>query len=80
MNDAKVASLSAQARRLAAATPDEKLRAAAEQRRIATELVRAGLRARFPGLDEEAIEFNRGELTFGSETWRMICERRQRRR
>jgi hypothetical protein len=78
MQDAKVACLDIQARRLAAATPDEKLRAAAEQRRITTELVRAGLRARFPGLSEEEIEFKRGELTCGSETWRMICERRQR--
>lgn len=80
MNDAKAASLSIHARRLAGASPDEKLRAAAEQRRISTELIRAGLRARFPDLGEEEIEFKRGELTFGAETWRMICERRQRRR
>ena len=50
MNPEKSAGLKNHARRLADASPDEKLRAAAEQRRISTELIRAGLRARFPDL------------------------------
>jgi hypothetical protein len=65
--------------RLRSATPDERLRAAARQRDISTELLRAGLRLRFPDLDEEGIEFKRGEITFGAEVWQSICERRRRR-
>jgi hypothetical protein len=80
MDDLKRRSLELQYERLRAASPAEKLEAAAEQRRISTELARAGLRARFPDLDDEQIEQKRGELTFGADAWRNICERRQRRR
>jgi hypothetical protein len=79
MDAEKRRSLEEHAVRLRSAGPDEKLRAAAEQRRISTELIRAGLRARFPDLDDERIEEKRGELTFGADVWREICERRQRR-
>lgn len=80
MDEGKRRGWEAQMARLREASPDEKLQAAAEQRRISSELLRAGLRARFPDLDEEAIAWRQGELTFGPDVWREICERRQRRR
>lgn len=80
MEEEKRSGWEAQIARLRTATPEEKLQAAAEQRRISTELIRAGLRARFPNIDEETLEWKRGELTFGVEVWKEICERRQRSR
>jgi hypothetical protein len=79
MDDAKRRSWEAQIARLRAATPDERLRAAADQRRVSTELLLAGLRERFPELDEEQIESKAGEIVFGASEWRSICERRRRR-
>lgn len=45
-------------------TPDERLRAAAAQRRISLELMRAGIRSRRPDLDPAAVERRLRELLF----------------
>ena len=64
--------------RLRSMTPDESLRAAAEQRRIALEFLRGGIRAQEPGLSDEDVENRVGESVFGREVWGDICERRRR--
>lgn len=78
MDDDKARSLDAHFERLKRATPEERLRAAAEQRRVSLELLRAGLRARFPDATEAEVEHRAGEAVFGAETWGMMCERRRR--
>lgn len=79
MDEAKKRSWEAHVARLRQATPDERLRAAADQRRVSTDLLRGGLRARFPRLDEAEIEWKTGEIIFGAAFWRELCERRRRR-
>ena len=79
MDEDKRRSLQEQFMRLRRATPEERLRAAAEQRRIALELLRGGLRARFPTLTDAELEDRMGEIIFGAEVWRDMRERRRRR-
>ena len=79
MDGAKRRSWEAHIARLRRATPDERLRAAAAQRRISIELLKAGLRARFPDLDQARIDSKAGELIHGAAVWRDICERRRTR-
>ena len=78
MDEAKRRSWEKQIRWLRKTTPDQRLRAAAEQRRISKELLFAGIRARHTDWDERQVEDKAGEIIFGAETWRDICERRRR--
>ena len=78
MDEAKRRSWEKQIQRFRKATPDQKLRAAADQRRISGELLNAGIRARHPDLAESEVEDRAGELIFGTDMWRDICERRRR--
>ncbi|NUN48146.1 MAG: hypothetical protein HUU15_04865 [Candidatus Brocadiae bacterium] len=64
--------------RLRAATPDDRLRAAADQRRIGLELLRGGIKAQHPDISDEELDRRTGEAIFGQEVWREICERRRR--
>lgn len=79
MDEEKRRSLLTQIERLRDLTPDERLAAASEQRRISLELLRSGLRSRFPGLSDADIDDRAGEIIFGVETWREIRERRRSR-
>ena len=78
MDDEKARSLHDQLFRLRTATPEERLVAAAEQRTMSLELLRGGLRARFPAASEDEIENRAGEIVFGAETWELMCEARRR--
>jgi hypothetical protein len=60
------------------APPDERLRAAADQRRIALDFLRGGIRARHPGISDEELENRVGIAGFGEPTWGDIRERRRR--
>ncbi len=61
--------------RLGAATPEEKLRAAATARRRSLELLRAGVRSRHPGWSPDEVEDEVGFLIHGPEVWRLFRER-----
>lgn len=77
MDEFKRKSWEMQIERLRRATPEERLQAAAAQREISKDLLRSGLLARFPDLTEAEIENRMGEIIFGVEVWRDICERRR---
>ncbi len=77
MDEAKQRGMERHWARLRAATPDERLQAAAAQRRIGLELLRGGLRARFPHLSDAELEDRMGEILFGAEVWRGFRERRR---
>lgn len=64
--------------RLRSATPDERLRAASAQRKIELELLKSGLRARFPSLSDAELQDRMGEIIFGKSTWQEMCDRRRR--
>lgn len=51
-------------------TPEERLRAAASQRRISLELMRAGIRRREPALDAAGVERRLRESIFSTESAR----------
>lgn len=65
--------------RVAAASPEEKLRAAAAARRRAVEFLRAGVRWRHPDWPPEKVEDEIGLLIHGPETWKLFRERDRRR-
>ena len=70
----------AQIARLRAATPEERLREAADLRRISLEVLRAGVEATFPALTADEVEVKVGEIIFGREFWQKVCELRRRRK
>lgn len=79
MDDEKRRSWRAGIERLRQATIDERLKAAADQRRIALDLLKGGLRSSHPALGEDEIEFKAGEIIFGRAVWQDIHDRRRRR-
>lgn len=60
------------------ATPDERFRAAAAMRDAEKARLKADVQARFPQASEAEVESRMGEVIFGVEVWRDICERRRR--
>lgn len=61
--------------RIASASPEEKLRAAAAARRRSVELLRAGVRWRHPDWPADHVEDEVGSLIHGPEVWRLFQER-----
>jgi hypothetical protein len=76
-NDEKRRSRLAGIERLKQATIDERMRAASDQRRIAPDLLKGGLRSQNPGLSKEEVEFKAEEILFGRAVGQDMHDRRR---